>query len=371
MTPTVLHVLEAFAGGTERHLLDLVRHVEDAEHVVAVPSRHLGATTERAIAGAQRLGARVELVEMTRTGVQHRNAAALVRLRRLVERLRPDVVHGHSSIGGALARLAGVGSAVPVVYTPNGLSRSGWALRLERSLRSRTDRLIAVSASEAEFALQQRLVGADRLAVIPNGLDLQSPRPLEPSLRQRLGVSGYALLVGCIGRLTAQKAPEVYVEACGLAGRQVADAHFLLIGSGPQREEVERAIRSTGLGGRFHWLAGLADAAAALAELDLYVLASRFEGGPYTPLEAMRAQTPVVLTDAAGNRDTVEDGRTGLLVPVDDPGALAGAIVELLSDPERRRAFGQAGRQRLADRFDVRAMGASTGRLYEALVSRR
>jgi glycosyltransferase involved in cell wall biosynthesis len=132
---------------------------------------------------------------------------------------------------------------------------------------------------------------------------------------------------------------------------------------------VERALGEARLGDRFHWLPALPEAAAAFAELDVYVLPSRFEGGPYTPLEAMRVQTPVIVTDADGNRDTVEHGVTGLVVPVDDADALGAAITALLVDDERRRAYGAAGRERLETHFDVRAMGRATTRVYNELLT--
>jgi glycosyltransferase involved in cell wall biosynthesis len=145
----------------------------------------------------------------------------------------------------------------------------------------------------------------------------------------------------------------------------------VLIGSGLHEDRVRAELEVARLGDRFHWLNGLPEAAAAFGELDLYVLPSRFEGGPYTPLESMRAGTPVVLSDVAGNRDTVEHGVTGLLVPVDDPGRLALAIGELLSDPRRRAAFAAAGTERLRTLFDVREMAAQTARVYERVAAAR
>ena len=367
----ILHALEAFAGGTERHLLDLVRHVPDAEHVIAVPSIHLGRSTAEAARRARELGAIVEKVEMTRSPAPHRNAAAIGSMRALIRRHRPDIVHGHSSLGGAISRLSATAMRVPVAYTPNGLSRSSLALTAERYLAARTDALIAVSDSECEFAVQHRLIARERVTVIPNGIDLAPPAPLRPGLRERLGVPARSLLVGCLGRLTWQKAPEVYVEACGLAGAAVPDAHFVLIGSGLQEDKVRAALANAGLERRFHWLDGLPDASAAFGELDAFVLPSRFEGGPYTPLEAMRAGTPVILTDVAGNRDTVEDGASGIIVPVDDPVALARAMVELLGDDELRVTLARAGFERLHALFDVRQMGRRTAQVYERLADDR
>jgi len=365
----VLHVLEAFAGGTERHLVDIVRHVNGFEHVVAVPSHHHGRSTALAAASIASAGATVVDVGMTRSPAPPANAAALMALRRLVTRLQPDIVHGHSSIGGALARLASVGSGSAVVYTPHALSRSWWALTMERALRRRTDRFIAVSRSEGEFAITQRVTSPDRLAVIPNGIDLERPPMLDPPLRTMLALGDDVPLVGCVGRLTWQKAPEVYVSACAIASSREPRAHFVLIGSGPMRSALELAVADSRLSERFHHIPSLRNAAAALAELDVYVLASRFEGAPYTPLEAMRARTPVIVTDVAGNRDVIEHGVSGLVVAPDDARATADAIVTLLQDPGMRESLARAAHEVLVASFDVRLMARSTAAVYEDLLA--
>ncbi len=365
----MLHVLEAFAGGTERHLVDIVRHVTGFEHVVAVPSRHHGKSTALAAASIASAGATVADIGMTRSPAPPGNAAALIALRRLINRLQPDIVHGHSSIGGALARLATLGTGIAVVYTPHALSRSQWALIMERALRRWTDRFIAVSRSEGEFAISQHVTSPDRLTVIPNGIDLEPPPKLDPPLRTRLALGDDVPLVGCVGRLTSQKAPEVFVSACAIASSQEPGAHFLLIGSGPMRSVLDQAVADRRLSERFHHIPSLPNAAAALAELDVYVLASRFEGAPYTPLEAMRAGTPVIVTDVAGNRDVIENGVSGVVVAPDDAHATADAIVTLLQDPGMRESLARAARERLVASFDVRLMARSTAAVYEELLA--
>jgi glycosyltransferase involved in cell wall biosynthesis len=202
--------------------------------------------------------------------------------------------------------------------------------------------------------------------VIPNGIDLAHP-PAPLDLRAHLDLPAGAPLVGTIARLVPQKAPEVFVAACGLIGDALPDACFVLIGAGELEEEVDRAVAASPVADRFWRIPVLPGAAGVLDQLDVFALPSRFEGGPYAPLEAMRAGTPVVLTEVVGSRDTVEDGVSGLIVPPEDPASLAQAVVGLLRDPERRRAVGRAGRERVEERFDVRAMGRTLDELYAGL----
>lgn len=369
---TVLHVLEAIRGGTSRHVVDVVRATPGVAHHVAVPRSGRAAGDSGAVVDEAALPALVDAgavlhpVEMRRTPVHPSNLGAAWVLGRLLRTLRPDVVHGHSAVGGALARIAAAGTGTPVFYTPNGVPPGRWSLAVERLLGPLTDTLIAVSPSEGKLAAEQKLVGPDRVAVVPNGIDLDLPAGPAVDVRALAGVPAGATVVGTVARLVPQKAPTLFVQVCAEVSRSDPDVHFLLIGLGPLQAAVDEAVASAGLGDRWHQIRHLPDAAAVLGQLDVFALLSAFEGGPYTPLEAMRAGTPVVLTDVVGNRDVVEPGVSGLVAPFGDVAALSGAVRGLIADPGYREAMVEAGRRRLEELFDTRVMGARMGELYRA-----
>jgi len=365
-TPHVVHVLEAIEGGTARHVVDIARHARATRHDVVVPQERRGGLTDRqAIGHLQDAGATVHVLPMHRTPWAPANLRCVVALRRLLGELRPDVVHGHSSVGGLLARVAATRRPGARVYTPNGITQVRVGQLVERGLRPLTHRFVAVSSSEADLAVALGLIGRDRVVVIPNGVEPDLPPRID--LRGQLGIPGDEPLVGTIARLVPQKAPEDFVAACAEVARLVPEAHFVLIGGGELQTETDAAIAAAAFGTRFHRVDELPGAAGALGELDVFALASRFEGGPYAPLEAMRAATAVVLTDVVGSRDAVEDGISGRLVPVGDPLTLGRAVAELLLDPGERGRLGDAGHARVAAHFDVRSMGAALDALYAEL----
>jgi glycosyltransferase involved in cell wall biosynthesis len=371
MNIKVLHVVEAIEGGLSRHVAQVVSHVP-AEHHLVLPAERVGGFTDTAAIDHMRgAGAEIHLMTMRRSSVDLRNAIATARVCGLIRRLRPDIVHGHSSIGGAVARLAGTATATPSVYTPNGVMTTRAAIVVERALGRLTDAFIAVSQTEADLAARLRIVPRERIVVIPNGIDLDDRQPPVVDPRARLGIDVDTPLVGTIARLAPQKAPEVFIRACAHVAERIPEARFVLIGEGPLAGFVSREIASTGVEDRFLHLRGLHGAATLLGQLDVFVLASRYEGGPYAPLEAMRAGTPVVLTSVTGNRDIVGDGSAGLLVPPDNPLALAGAVVRLLRDGDLRHQVAHAARKRLRDRFDVRVTGERLGELYRSVVNAR
>lgn len=366
----VLHVLEAIETGCARHLVDLVSATSSVDHEVVVPPERVGGHTDRvAFAALTAAGAIVHLVDMRRNPASPHNVHAVMAVRRLIRRRQPDVVHGHSTIGGLVARAAAIGTGAVVVYTPNGVAAGAVATAVERAMGRATARFIAVSPSERAEVLRRRLVPEDRIVVVPNGIDLDAPPPGD--LRRLVGVDGDVPLIGSVGRLTPQKAPEVLLRSWALVAERYEEAHFVLIGDGALAGAIDSLAAELGLGRRYHRLAYLPGAAAYLPSLDVFTLASRFEGGPYVPLEALRAGVPVVLTDVVGNRDAVENGVTGLLVPSEDASALARGVVCILTDKERARQRVEAGQLALRERFGVDTMGETTGRLYQDLATTR
>jgi glycosyltransferase involved in cell wall biosynthesis len=367
-----MHVLEAIEGGVARHMVNLVRHA-DAEHIVVVPPERVGGVTDLAAFEAMdRAGARVELLDMRRSPADRRTLAAVLRVHLLVRKYRPHIVHGHSAIGGAVARLASHGTRARRVYTPHGLYPTRGAYTVERALGRSTDCLVAMSASEAQLVAQQRLVPSERVVVIPNAVELAGPEPSRFDLRRQLGVDSRVPLVGTVARLAHQKAPEVFVRACARIAAEVPEACFVMVGDGALLRETQREVSVAQLTDRFLVVRDRNDGAALMTQFDVFVLASRYEAGaPYAVMEAMRAGTPVVVTDVVGNRDAIEHGSSGFMVGADDPAAVARAVVPLLRDPALHDRVAGAARDRLRAYFDVRDFGAAFTDLYRGLTGGR
>lgn len=361
----VVHVLEAVGHGTGRHLLDVCRHTPDVDHhalLPAVPTGR-GQTSPQATSTQLRAdGVEVHLTGMRRNPLHVDTLRAVQELRRMAGEVSADIIHGHASMGGAIARLAGRGVDLPVVFTPNGIQPSLAVTTVERILGRWTTALVAVSESEAEMIRRLRLVSSDRLRVIPNGID--SRAVLEPhalDVRAVIGVPAATRVVGTVGRLSAQKRPEHLVAAARLLPD---DVHVVLVGDGPDRPAVEAAIQAHGVQGSVHLLGHVDDASRLIPQFDVFALTSRYEGGPYVILEAFHARVPVVATDATGTRDVVVDGGTGFLVPPDDVAALSYRIGELLDDTTRAAKLVAAATKSLRAEFDATVMGRSLHALY-------
>lgn len=260
-----------------------------------------------------------------------------------------DVVHLHSSKAAALGRVAtaSLGRRRPgVIVTPHywsWLVGGRWAPLyrwIERVLAPMCDSIVAVSEQEA--AQGRRVLGraADRVRVIPNGVDRSHYRP-EGVLAER---EGEAPLLVCAGRLSEQKGQDVAITA--LARMRDGSARLRFVGGEShegERARLEGLAASFGVADRIDWIGHVADAAPHLRAADLVVAPSRWEGMSLVLLEAMSCGAPLVVTDVSGAEAV---GDAGVVVPPDDPQALAQAVDALLADAGRRKALGTAARER-------------------------
>lgn len=304
---------------------------------------------------------------------------ALVRLVGIMRGFRPDIVHTHTAKAGTLGRLAAVLCRVPaIVHTYHGHVHHGYFrpgetrvfVAIERWLARRTHRLLAVSQRVRQELLDLGIGRPERFDVLPLGLDLErflDAAAWRGQLRAELGLGDDAFLVGIVARLAPIKAHEIFLRAAARIGVRVPGAHFVVVGDGERRRPLEALAGSLALGERVRFLGWRRDLDRVYADLDVVVLTSRNEGSPVSLIEALAASRPVVATRVGGVPDLVDDGVTGLLAAVDDVDAVADAVVGLAASPERARAMGSAGRQRVYPAFGAERLVADVDALYRTL----
>ena len=288
----------------------------------------------------------VELPSLVRPIRPWSDVVALVTLVRLLRRLRPDVVHSHSSKAGVLVRVAARLAGVPVVcHTVHGWSFRDeqprpirWSVVvLERLLAAITTATVVVTTADLDLATRHRVGHRSRFSLIRSGVNLEAFRMADRRrARSLLGV-GDEPVVGAVQRLAAPKDARTLVEAVAKARTELPDLRLVVVGDGPERPRVERLVTDLGLEGAVHLLGARRDVADLVAGFDVAVLASRSEGLPRVVVELMAAGVPVVASDVGGVSEVVRPGETGWLVPPGDADALAAAIGAALRDPDARR----------------------------------
>ena len=293
-----------------------------------------------------------------------RDADPLLALRtaRAVRSLAPDLVHTHlvhADVYGALA--AGVVRTALVSTKHNDDPfRAGRFRYLERLLARRAACVIAITEALRRFTVERVGLPADKVIAIHYGLD-DLPRPWAENPPS--SVPDEARVVLCVSRLVEQKGVHVAVTAMSLVRERHPNAVLVVLGEGPLR---------AGLTGDGVYLLGrVGDPAAWYRRAEVLVHPARWEGFGLAVLEAMLAAVPVVGTRVSSIPEIVLDRETGLLVPPDDPPALAAAVDRLLSDQALRAAYGEAGLRRARDEFSVERMARRTLEVYEQALGER
>ncbi|KGB91736.1 MULTISPECIES: glycosyltransferase [Burkholderia] len=340
-------VAEAAGGGVATHLSDLIDglsavHGIDVHLIVPDGPRFDDKTLDARVLSRC---ASVHRVPMQRH-VGWRDALAVVRLYRCLLRIRPDIVHSHSSKAGAIARLC-IGPWRQV-YTPhavytlnpslNGLQRRFYGTIEQMLGRLCTHRIIAVSEDEARHLRDALGIPAHRVKTIVNGV-----RPLDTmpqhDARQALGLPDDAIVVGFVGRFDHQKGVDRLVRIARAVHRQCnRDVQFVAIGpgdfnaaAGPEAEYWPPNLHVAGV---------VEHASRYFSAFDLFALPSRYEGFPYVCLEAMAAGVPIVASQVAGAAELIRSSEIGVVVPNDDDTTdFKHAVVALARDAALRSAM--------------------------------
>jgi glycosyltransferase involved in cell wall biosynthesis len=298
---------------------------------------------------------------------------ALWRLKQLVDDERPDILHCWIFAANAYGRLIAGGSPRPrVVISERCVDswKSPWQTWLDRRQIRRTARLVGNSQSVADF-YHALGVPLQKIVVIPNGVETPAARRPRDDRRwpPEFEIPPDARVIGFAGRLAPQKRVQDLVWGLQLLKQLTDRVVMILIGEGPERQNLVDLARHMGCDNLVRFVGQRADAADLIAQLDVFWLGSEFEGMSNSLMEAMAAGVPVVASDIPPNRELVVDGETGFLVKVGDSVGLAQFTDRILADADLARRLGSAGRLRMRDGFSVERMVERHTELYRQVAA--
>jgi glycosyltransferase involved in cell wall biosynthesis len=322
-------ITELDPGGAERAFVRLVKGLDRREWAPHVLTLRDGGLLADELRDA---GITVQSLGLNRSSQAW---SGLRRVTAALRTIRPQILQTWLYHANILGRIAAWRAGVPHVVAGVRVAeqRSRWRLRIDRWTAGLVDRHVCVSQGVATFMHQAAGIRGDRIAVIPNGVDYEKYAHAAPADLSSFGIPPLSPTVVFAGRLDPQKDPFLFLEAARQVSQVDSRPHFLLVGEGPLRREVERWIHDHDLSTRVH-LAGWSDNLGGILKASAcFVLSSRWEGMANVLLEAMAAGTPVVTTDVEGVRDLVTNGTTGRIVAMPDPLAVSQAILWVLRDP--------------------------------------
>jgi glycosyltransferase involved in cell wall biosynthesis len=322
----------------------------------------------------------IVIPELGRSLSPVRDIRTLWKVYKLIQEVKPDVVHTHAAKAGFVGRVAAWMSGVPViVHTFHGhvfrgyfsSGRTRFFIFLERITARMADTIITLSDGlRRELAEEYHIARKGRITVLPLGLDLErfarTPRK-QGAYRQKWGIPAGAPLIGIVGRLTAIKNHALFLHMAKRVLSARLDARFAIVGDGELRQESEALADQLGLRPAVIFSGWEKDIETVYGDLDVLVISSINEGTPVTVIEALSGGCPVVATAVGGVPDLLDHGKLGRLVPPEDAEALSQAILETLAAPPDPR-IAQAA---MIDRYGIDRLVKDLGGLYRGILSKK
>lgn len=332
----ILHITQATGGGVERYIQMLLKYLDHELY-----ENDLLISLESDVSAYEGMAERIEQVDMRREIGLH-DIYAITKVRKVIKELQPDIIYAHSSKAGAIVRLANLGLRKPCIYNAHG-----WAFNMrgsqkkqvvytlaERMLSPLCDKIVCISESEKKTALEKGICKESRIQVIMNGIDIPEYDRYQATMPDRTACNlpADAFLIGMVGRVCQQKAPDVFVQAAEIIKKRIPNAFFVIVGNGELENGVWQFAVEHGLTDSLLITGWVENPMEYIRCFDVAVLLSRWEGFGLAIAEYMLAEKPVVATKVDAIPELIQQEENGLLVEPDDPVAAANAVCRIHDD---------------------------------------
>ena len=370
----ILHVAQA-AGGVDRYIRMLLKYLDkDKFENVLVCSQDFREEDYDGLVDS------FEQIKMNRA-IGANDLKSIAKVRKLIKKYNPDIVYAHSSKAGAIARMADIGLKNQCIYNPHG-----WAFNMRCSDKKRMmytaiekmaapfcDKIICISEAEKQSALDKKICGEKKLQVIFNGVDIEAYESGEHGKAKRadLNIPENAYVVGMVGRISPQKAPDVFVKMAKLGRDKIQDAYFIIVGSGNQEAEIRKYAEDNGIVGNLHITGWVGNPMGYVELFDVACLLSSWEGFGLALPEYMMAGKPIIASRVDAIPNIVKDGENGLLVEVDDAIGASEAVLRIYQEKGLRDRLVAHGYEDVHKRFNARRVAEEHEVLFEKIVRRR
>ena len=366
----ILHVAQA-AGGVDRYIRMLLKYLDKEKFEnILVCSQDFHREDYDTLVDY------FEQIDMTRSIGIH-DLKSIGEVRKLIKQYDPDIVYAHSSKSGAITRVADIGLRNHCVYNPHG-----WAFNMRCSKKRKQiytaiekvaapfcDKIICISDAEKQSALEKNICKEEKLQVIFNGVDIETYEKEAHGKIKRsdLNIPEDAFVVGMVGRISPQKAPDIFIQMAKLVKDKVPNSHFIIVGNGNQESEIRKYAKDNELSDCLH-ITGWVDNPMSYVELfDVACLLSRWEGFGLALPEYMMAGKPIVASKVDAIPNIIRNGENGLLVSVDDVANASAAVLRIYSENGLKETLVAQELKDVHIRFDVRRVSEEHEKLFESI----
>lgn len=370
MPPKRLKVLQLVSsltvGGAEQIVLTLAERID--------PGRFETHVCSLSVVGQNKLQPAFEQLQIPLLPLNARHAydlAVAQQVRQYARQQQIDLIHTHLTDADIIGRLVGRSLRLPVLSTMHNMPHNYARQRRDRywlqrfTARMLSSHLVAVSAKIRELYVQQWRIPPARISTIYNSVRMEHFLAVPAGVPETREFAGP--IITNVARFNPQKAQHNLLAAVPAVLEKFPQATFLLVGKGHLEPKLRQQAANLGINDRVVFTGVRHDIPAILAQSDLFVLSSAWEGMPLSVIEAMAAARAVLVTDVGGNAELVQNGRSGLVVPPNDVPALEKGLLALLQDKPARLALGAAARQRVQRLFNTERFVQQYESLYTAL----
>ena len=371
----VLHIAQS-NGGVAEYLKMLIKYMDnDKFEMYLLASKEYESERNK----FEKINCNLYTIDMKREISLISDLKAIFNINACVKKVRPNIIHLHSSKAGALGRIATMFSHIPIVYNAHG-----WAFDMNVSKRKKlfyayiekvlakfTDVIVNISNFERANELKYGVKPKKYIKVIYNGIDLDRYKIKYDTemIKRELHIPGDAFVVGMVARISESKSPECFVEIARMLKEKLGNCYFILVGDGELRNNIEKLIAKYDLKENFLITGWTNEVPKYISLFDVGVLTSRWEGFGLVLAEYMAAKKPVVAFKSGGISDVVENNYNGLLFDYGDIKNFSDAIIRLKSDCEFRNKLVHNGYKVVNKKFNVERVAKEHEKVYFNLIN--
>lgn len=371
----ILHIAQS-NGGVAEYLKMLIKYMDKSKFdIYVVTSKDYEIERDQ----FKKIGCKLHIVDMQREISIKSDFKAILNLRKYIKRIKPDIIHLHSSKAGALGRMASIFLNISIVYNAHG-----WAFDMnvgkkkklmyvyvEKILAKFTDAIVNISDHEKNSQQKYKIKPKKYTTVIYNGIDLEryNVKYDIQKIKHELNIPLDSFVMGMVARISEQKSPELFIEVAKKLQEKLDNVYFILVGDGELRSRIEQLIDTYGLKDNFLITGWTNEVPKYISMFDVGVLTSKWEGFGLVLAEYMAAKKPVVAFNSGGIPNVVRDKYNGMLFDYGDIDSFYEAVINIKNNDEFREKLISNGYKVVNEKFNVERVAKEHEKLYLDLLT--
>ncbi len=376
MKKRIMYITQA-SGGVAKYLKMLFKYInkDKYEQILVYPNEYINEKKD-----FEGLVDKIEFIDIYREISVKNDVKSALQLYKVVKKYNPDLIYLQSSKAGALGRIINIAFQKPIMYNPHG-----WAFNMdisnkkkyiyiliERLLAKMCDKIVAISNEEKKSAIKNRVCSEGKIEVIFNGIDLDE---YESSIKnniyykETLNIPKDSIVIGMVGRISRQKAPDVFVKAASKIKEKFPNAFFIIVGDGDEHEKLDVLIEELGLKRSILITGWVGDVYKYIKIFDIAMLLSRWEGFGLAIAEYMISRIPVIATNVDAIPNLIINNETGILVEVDNIEAVVEAVSNLIHNENLINYIVKNAEEKVKKDFDIKRVALEHEVLINKIIS--